>query len=330
LSDASEFAVVGAGVMGLAAAHALAREGRDVVVYEQFGPCHDRGSSHGRSRIVRLAYADSGWVLLAQEALALWRELEQEGGELLIELTGLLELVERLDGSSAAALEECGVEWEELDAPEAERRFPVRIPDGVRVVHQPEAGIVLADRAVAALAAGLDIRYGTRIESVDDLDAGVVIVTAGPWVNDLVQPPLPVRVTRETVCFFRLADLEHPVPAVVSRLDGMRGHDFYALADPLHGVKAGAHHAGVEASPDAAGRPDPELVERIAEWAGERFELADPEPAEVQTCFYTTTPDETFVLERRGRIVVGSACSGHGFKFAPAVGERLAWLATRS
>jgi sarcosine oxidase len=330
LSESSEFAVVGAGVMGLAAAHALAREGRDVVVYEQFGPGHDRGSSHGRSRIVRLAYADPAWVLLAREALALWRELEQESGELLIELTGLIELVERLDRSSAAALEECGVEWEELDAAEAERRFPVHIPAGVTVVHQPEAGIVLAERAVAALGAGLDIRYGTRIESVDDVDAGVVIVTAGPWVNDLVQPPLPVRVTRETVCFFRLADIDRPVPAVVSHRNGTRGHDFYALADPLHGVKAGAHHAGAEASPDEAGLPDPALVERISEWAGARFELADPEPAEVQTCLYTTTADEAFVLERRGRVVVGSACSGHGFKFAPAVGERLAWLATRS
>jgi sarcosine oxidase len=125
-------------------------------------------------------------------------------------------------------------------------------------------------------------------------------------------------------------DLEgEPDPAVVEQVAAWT-RDRFQLADPLHGVKAGAHHAGAEASPDEAGLPDPALVERISEWAGARFDLADPEPAEVQTCLYTTTADEAFVLERRGRVVVGSACSGHGFKFAPAVGERLAWLATRS
>jgi sarcosine oxidase len=328
-SDRSDVAVVGAGIMGLAAAHALAREGRDVVVYEQFGPGHDRGSSHGRSRIFRLAYPDPAWVRLAQEALALWRDLEAETGETLLEPTGLLELVERLEDSSAAALEECGAEWQELDPDETARRFPVHVPEGVIVVHQPEAGIVLADRAAAVLAAGLDVRYSTRVASVDELDADVVIVTAGAWVNELVRPPLPVRVTRETVCFFELADPSRPIPAVASFKEGERGHDFYALCDPLHGVKAGAHHSGVEIEAGTAGAPDPELVEAISAWAGARFELARPEPVEAQTCIYTTMPDETFVLERRGRVVVGSACSGHGFKFAPAIGERLAWLATR-
>jgi sarcosine oxidase len=326
----SEFAVVGAGVMGLAAAHALAREGREVVVYEQFGPANDRGSSHGRSRIFRLAYADPGWVRLAQEALVGWRDLEEECGEELIELTGLLELVEDQDDSSAAALDACGIEWEELDAAEAERLFPVHVPDGFVAVHQPEAGFIRADRAVAALAAELDVRYETRVDSLDDVDAGVVIVAAGPWVNELVEPPLPVRVTRETVCFFRLADPARPIPAVVSFKAGAHGHDFYALSDPVHGVKAGAHHSGIEAAAGDEVVPDAEIVERVAEWAGERFELAAPEPVDVQTCIYTTTGDETFVLERRGRVVVGSACSGHGFKFAPAIGERLAWLATQS
>jgi sarcosine oxidase len=95
----------------------------------------------------------------------------------------------------------------------------------------------------------------------------------------------------------------------------------------VHGLKAGAHHAGAEADPDAEEPPDPAIVERIASWVSERFPDVDPEPVEAQSCFYTTTADEHFVLERRGRVVVGSACSGHGFKFAPAVGRRLAALA---
>jgi sarcosine oxidase len=105
------------------------------------------------------------------------------------------------------------------------------------------------------------------------------------------------------------------------------GHGMYSLYDPVHGLKAGAHHAGEEAVPDEVGEPDPAIVERIASWVRERFPDVDPEPAEAQACLYTTTADQSFILERRDRVVVGSACSGHGFKFAPAVGRRLAALA---
>jgi len=100
----------------------------------------------------------------------------------------------------------------------------------------------------------------------------------------------------------------------------------YSLHDPVHGLKAGAHHAGPEADPDTEATPDPAIVERISSWVRERFPGVDPDPVDAQTCLYTTTADERFILERRGRVVVGSACSGHGFKFAPAVGRRLAAL----
>ncbi len=312
--------------MGLATARALARSGCEVVVYEQFARAHERGSSHGRSRIFRLAYPELEWIRFAQEAYAAWRRIEQESGEQLLELNGLVEIVDDLAHSSAAALDEAGVAWELLDAAETRRRYRLRIPDGQVAVLQPEAGIVRADRALEVLERGLDVRYDTRIDELDELDADVVVVTAGAWVNALVEPRLPVRVTRETVCFFRLAD-ERPVPALVSLKQGSHAHAFYALADPVHGLKAGAHHGGMETDPREPGVPDAEAVERVVAWARERFELPDPDPVEIQTCLYTTTPDESFVLERRGRVVVGSACSGHGFKFAPAVGERLARLA---
>ncbi|MGZ4353202.1 MAG: FAD-dependent oxidoreductase [Gaiellaceae bacterium] len=320
----SRVAVVGAGVMGLAAAHALAREGHDVVVHERFRVGHDRGSSHGRTRIFRLAYADPAWVRLAQEALRGWRELEAEAGEELLVLDGLVEIVTALEESSAPALDACGVAWERLTGEEAERRYPVRVPPGSFAVLQPEAGIVRADRALAAFARGLDVREGSSVRSPDELDADAVVVTAGGWVNELVDPPLPVRVTRETICYFRL---DGPVPAVVSFKADSHGHDFYALADPVHGLKVGAHHAGPETDANETAEPSPELVARISAWANEVFRLADPEPVAADTCIYTTTADESFVLERRGRVVVGSACSGHGFKFAPAIGARLAALA---
>jgi sarcosine oxidase len=312
--------------MGLATARALSRAGHSVVVYEQFEPGHTQGSSHGRSRIFRLAYSEPEWVRLAQEALAGWRELEAEAGERLLELNGLVEIVTDLDESSAAALDACGVVWQRLDRDQVQRRFPLLLPPGSFGMLQPEAGIVRADRALAAFARGIDVRYGVRVASLTDLGAACAVVTAGAWVNDLVRPPIPVRITRETVCYFHPAD-PRPMPAFVSFEPRTGGICFYALSDPVHGIKAAAHHTGPEVDPSETGKPDDALVEAIAAWVGGHVLLGDPRPVETQTCLYTTTADERFILERRGRIVIGSACSGHGFKFAPAIGARLAALA---
>jgi sarcosine oxidase len=319
-------AVIGAGVMGLATGWALKRRGVDAVVYEQFRIGHDRGSSHGRSRIFRLAYAEPEYVRLAQEALPLWRELEAETGETLLELHGLVEVVRTLEESTARTLEACGVAWERLDREEAERRFPIHVPAESFAVVQPEAGIVRADKALAAFAGLVDVREETRA-TPDDVDADVVVVTAGPWVNELLEEPLDVKTTRETLCYFRPDARGLPIPSLVSFKPERHTHDMYSLADPRYGLKVGAHHAGPEANANAHGDPEPELVDRITDWANETYRLAEPGPVAAETCMYTTTPDESFVLERRGRLVVGSPCSGHGFKFAPAIGERLADLA---
>ena len=318
-------AVIGAGVMGLATGWALRRLGHEPVVYEQFTVGNEHGSSHGRSRIFRLAYAEDEYVRLAQASLALWRELEAETGETVLELNGLVEIVQTLEESTAHTLERCGVAWERLEREEAERRYPIRVPDGSFVVVQPEAGIARADRALAAFAQGLDVREGSRVHP-DELDADVVVVTAGSWVNELLDEPLPVRTTRETLCYFRL-DGDRPIPSVVSFKPGRHTHEKYSLHDPVHGLKVGAHHAGPEAEPNEPGEPEPELIDRIAAWARETYKLDDAQPVGAETCMYTTTADEGFILERRGRVVVGSPCSGHGFKFAPEIGRRLAELA---
>ena len=312
--------------MGLSAGRALTQRGHEVVVYEQYRFGHDHGSSHGRSRIFRLAYGEKEYVRLAQEALGLWRELEAETGETLLELNGLLEIVTTLEESTAATLDACGVEWHRLEAGEAERRYPVHVPDGSFVVLQPEAGIVRADKALEALARDLDVRYKTRVHP-DDLDAEVVVVTAGSWVNELLEEPLPVKVTRETVCYFR-PERGRPIPSLVSFKPGSHTHDMYSLADPVQGLKVGAHHAGPEVDPNEDGEPEARLIEQIANWTRDTYLLAEPDPVAAETCLYTTTPDEGFILERRGRLVIGSPCSGHGFKFAPAIGEGLADLAT--
>jgi sarcosine oxidase len=278
---------------------------------------------------VRLAYPEIEFVELAVESFAGWRELEREAGLELLELNGLLELVEEEAQGSSAALDAAGAEYELLTPEAARTRWPVGVPDGWSALFQPEAGIVRADLAHRAfvdraLARGAQLRENTRIDSLEDLAADAVVLTAGPWVLRFF-PDLPVKVTRETVAYFRREG--EPLPSVVQLDPVTRGHALYSLHDPVHGLKAGAHHAGVVTDPDEDGAPEPALVERVAEWVSRTYPDADPDPVGAETCIYTTTADEGFILERRGRIVIGSPCSGHGFKFAPAIGNRLAQMA---
>jgi sarcosine oxidase len=327
-------AVVGAGIHGLATARALARRGHDVTLYEQFELDHTRGSSHGGSRIFRLSYADVVWVRLAQEAYVGWRELERETGEQLLELSGIVEILRSEAEGSRGAFEEVGVAFELLDADEVARRYPVRVPDGMHVLYQADAGITYASRARHAFLAcgrnhGVRVREHERVENLDDVDADLVVVTAGSWAKDLLARSgidLPVVATSETVGYFRL-ESDRPIPTVVDFKRGGRGHGTYALHDPTHGLKLGIHQSGTPVDPDDQPGPDPELTELLSEAVARYFPTVDPTPAKVDTCLYTNTDDERFILERYGRIVVGSACSGHGFKFAPVVGERLADLA---
>jgi sarcosine oxidase len=330
-----EVAVVGAGVHGLAAARALARRGAGVTIYEQFELDNRRGSSHGASRIFRLSYPEVEWVRLAQEALPLWRELEAESGEQLLELNGIIEFVRREGEGSRSALEESGATVEVLDPEEVVRRFPmVAAPADAQAVFQADAGIVLAAKARHAFldgarAHGARLVEGRRVDRLDDLEEDVVVVTAGAWAKPLLAGAgidVDVVPTSETVCIFALAT-DHPVPSLVDFKPGGLGHGTYALADPEHGLKLGIHMSGRPLDPDDPPGPDPELVEQMRATAARYFPTAENEPVRVDTCLYTRTADERFVLERHGRIVVGSACSGHGFKFAPVVGERLADLA---
>ncbi len=158
--------------------------------------------------------------------------------------------------------------------------------------------------------------------------AGAVVVTAGAWSRGLLAPlgiHLPVRVTRETPMYFPLREgVEAGWPVFVEWLTPL----LYALPTPGLGVKSGEHKGGPEVDPDQPGGPDLEAVSRVSRWMADRVPGVEPTPQLVETCLYTRAADDRFVLERRGPVVVGSACSGHGFKFAPLVGGRLADLVT--
>jgi sarcosine oxidase len=327
----AEVAVVGAGVMGLATAWALAQAGRDVVVCEQFEVGHAGGSSHGGSRIIRLSYPEERWVRLAQEAYPLWQELEAGWGRALLDQPGTLDLGDW--EANRNALDACGVPSEVLDATEIERRFPIRMKSGQRGLFQADGGIVYADLALQALlgsatAAGAQLRERTRVEviedegatvSLDGLRAKAVVVTAGAWAPALVGAD--ATATRETTSYF---SFEEPVPSVIDTSTG--DTHGYALAAPGVGLKAGLHQSGPASDPDEPGVADAEIAQRTAAWVEQRFPGAGAR-IRLETCLYTTRPNNEFQLERKGRVVIGSPCSGHGFKFAPVIGERLAALA---
>ena len=337
-----DYAVVGAGVMGASTAYSLARDGASVALIEQFTLGHKRGSSHGASRIFRLSYPDALYVEMAQRSLALWRELESEAGEDLLTTTGGLDTGKALD-EHTRALEECGAPYEIIDGAEVARRWSsVRLPEGSPALFQPDAGIVAADRSVACFARLARERGALLLEeetvaalepsservrvvtSSGEVSVGAVVVAAGAWARGLLAGAgieLDTRPTRETVAYFRCAGAAPPT------LVEWGDPSVYGLPSPGQGIKVGEHIAGPTTDPDQPGRVDQAAVTRLEAWVARRYPGAEASSRHAETCLYTNTPDEHFVLERHGRVVVGSPCSGHGFKFAPLIGRRLAALA---
>ncbi len=334
--------VIGAGVMGTATARALARAGADVKLVEQFHIGHTRGSSHGSSRIYRLSYRDPMYVRMAQLAMPLWRELEEESGRQLFMRTGGLDAGPYIQ-ENATALARCGVTAEIISGTEANDRYPMLSLDPeAEYLYQGDTGIVRATDSVAAFAegaraAGADILGGRRVAAFAEDDGGVtlstdagdiradrVVVTAGSWARKLLATAdidLPTRPTRESVAYFSI-DGGAP-PALVEWGDPT----IYALPAPGYGLKVGEHIAGPDTDPDREGAVNEDSLTRVEEWVATRFARLAPVRVHAETCLYTNTADEHFILERRGRIVIGSPCSGHGFKFAPWIGQKLAELA---
>jgi sarcosine oxidase len=350
----AEILVVGAGVTGAATARALALAGRDVILLEQFEIGHDRGSSHGASRLFRLSYPDERWVRLAQGSLEGWLELEAECGERLLRQTGSLDLGSFVR-ANARALAACGAAYEHLDSAEVAARWNVAWEGGGGALFQPDGGVLLANKALQALVAGardggatvfertcvrelLAQRTGVRvITDREEIRARAVVVAAGAWAQRLLSGldiDLPVIPTRETVAHVSLpraeslpALIDETTPTTASHAVQRAGEVTYAVHSPGIGLKVGLHHSGPVADPDETGRPDAEIVRWAGEWAKRRFPEDDVRPALAETCLYTNTADESFVLERHRRVVVASPCSGHGFKFAPVLGQTLAALA---
>ena len=345
----AEVVVIGAGVMGSAAARWLAASGTAVVLIDQFGRGHTRGGSHGDSRIFRLAYPEDDYVELARESLRLWRKLEETCGRELLVHTGGVDHGLGAVTSIGAALGRVGVAFEVVSASSAMDRWP-----GMRfeseVAYQAEAGRLQADDAVDALqdlaeSDGATVLFECRAAIArigdtsvvvtterGDFEADVVVLAAGPWAphlapGDLALPPL--RVTHEEPAYFRVRPTSGDWPVFV-HYDASAHSSFagYGMAVPGRGVKVGLHGSGQVIDPGAAERPSSgEVRERLERYVASWLPGLEVRPTDTVSCIYDSTPDEDFVIDRRDRVVVATGFSGHGFKFAPAIGQLVGLLA---
>ncbi|MGW3647913.1 FAD-dependent oxidoreductase [Streptomyces sp. NPDC000878] len=344
-------AVLGAGLMGAATAWQLARQGHEVTLIEAYDIGHRHGSSHGTSRIFRRAYADPLYVGLTGQAYEHWRELEHDSSTPLLRTTGGLDLGEGRDPEGlAAVLGAAGVPYELLDAEAAAERWPY-IRFGGPALYHPDAGVVDADQTVAACVRravehGADALIGVRVERVEvgervrlhtddgrELVADAVVIAAGSWLPELQLPlPLPpLRVTQQQVFHFPQRERDVRWPILVSKDESMQVFGLPSGADggPLPAVKVAEHDRGTPTTARTrSGVVDPSSRARVSDFVRERLPGLVPEPVAETTCLYTTTPDEDFVLDRHGPLVVVSPCSGHGAKFAPLIGAMAADLAT--
>jgi sarcosine oxidase len=352
--------VVGVGGMGSAACYQLARRGKRVLGLERFDIPHANGSSHGVTRIIRLAYYESPvYVPILRRAFELWRETGARFGEQLLHVTGGLDASWENGRVFTGSLESCiahDLPHEVLTGSEVNARFPgYRLPDTHRAVFQPDAGFVLSERAIVAhvelaMAAGAEIHAREKVLEWEPIAGGGVrvvtdrgryeaarlILSPGAWVSSFVPELEPFAVPeRQVVGWFQPSAPAKFTPDAfpVSIIEVEEGHYYMLPVFGIPGLKLGRyHHLNERGGADALSRDVAGEDEEALRWCLRRyFPEANGPVMTLRACLFTVTPDEHFIIDTlpgNDDVIVASPCSGHGYKFASAVGEILADLAT--
>ena len=353
-----DVAVVGLGAMGSSVARLLARRGRTVIGFDAYAPPHDRGSSHGHSRMIREAYYEHPqYVPLVRRAYELWREMEHEhGGHTFFVRTGGVMVGHEsgvlVQGTLRSATQ-FGIPHEVLSAGKLHRRFPAfsPLPDMVAVL-ETRAGVLFPDQIIAAnlefaRAHGAELRGGEGVVGWEPVAGGValhtaggrflarqVVFAAGAWTAGLLDSlALPLAVERQVLHWMEPAGFaEHFTPdrMPVSIWELASGQLFHTKPDFGDGVKIGLHHGGAITTAETLERRVTPAEDAVIFDLLRRFvPFAKGEIRQRAVCMYTNTPDGHFVIDRHPETesaIVISACSGHGFKFAPAIAEAVADL----
>lgn len=358
MSLRADVAVIGLGAAGSAAALALARRGTRILGIDRHSPPHTLGSTHGRSRVIREAYYESpAYVPLVQRAYQLWRALERDSGRRLLRETGGLMLGPAhgvLVRGALRSAREHTLPFELLDAREIRRRFPPFHPGEADCgVLEPRAGFLDPEAGIEcmlslAAKAGAELLPNTEVTgwkggrdglvlatSRGSVECGTAIVAAGAWAGTLLGAAgLPLTVERQVMFWFEPRGSAgrfgaDRLPVFIWEWEPERL--FYGIPDHGFGFKVARHHEGETVTAEAVDRTvRPEEVETMRAILARTIPDASGVLRSAVTCLYTNAPDHHFVLgalPAERRLILASPCSGHGFKFAPAIGEVLADLA---
>jgi sarcosine oxidase len=349
--------VVGLGAMGSAALYHLASRGSRVIGVDSLDPPHSLGSTHGRSRIIREAYFEHpSYVPLVRRAYENWAALERASGETLFRRTGGLMMGPPESALVTGTLDSVsthGIDVERLSANEIVQRFPAFRPEPEMIgVYEHNAGMLFPEACVRAYLrlaaeAGAEVRTQTRVLSLSRengvvsavtshgvITAKRVIVAAGAWTRELMSTlgiDVPLTVERQTMHWLEPVDdseLLRPDHFPIAIIEHAPTRMFYVMPNLGDGVKAAIHYEGASTTANAVER---EVAERdtapVLELAKRFVPSAAGRIRESAACMYTNTPDLDFIIDAvqgMPEVVLVSACSGHGFKFASAIGEAVA------
>lgn len=359
MTTAFDVIVIGLGAMGAAACRHVAARGHSVLGLEQRHLAHDRGSSHGETRLIRKAYFENpSYVPLLERAFELWERLEADCGETLLARNGLVTFgrpgKSRVYDGALESGRLYAIPMEELGRDEALRRWPMyRAPEGFAAAFEPGAGFLYAEKCLLAHArearkrgavlreneAVVDYRFENGRAQVRTArgrySAARVIVAGGAWSSLLLgELGLPLTLRKMFLSWFP-APRDHAADKGVPGFVFDRDDDFYYGFPQIdgHSVKVAGHRRfeTLDRPEDKDARPvSPERVAALRGFVRDCLPLASDEALRVSTCIYTMTPDEDFVIDRHPetpKLAFAAGFSGHGFKFASVVGEILADLA---
>ena len=349
--------VLGLGGMGSATLFHLARRGLRVLGLERFDLVHEYGSSHGLTRIIRLAYWEHPtYVAMLRRAYELWRELETLAGERLLHITGSVDAGPEsgaIFGGALKSSELHGLEHEVLDGDELHRRYPgYRLPKSFKCLYQPEGGFLLPERCDVAhveqaLARGAEVHCREEVleweanggrarvrTSRGSYEAGRLVICAGPWASKLVPELANLAVPERQVLAWlqpTRPDLFHPATFPVFNLEVEEGRYYGFPSFLIPGFKFGKyHHRGENVDPDTVNRnPEPEDEELLRAFARRYFPEGEGPTLMLKACMFTNTPDRHFILDRHPahpEISIAAGFSGHGYKFCSVIGEVMADL----
>lgn len=354
MNAAYDVVIAGLGAMGSSTAFRLAEAGVRVLGLDRLRPPHAYGSSHGASRILREAYFEHPlYVPFAQRAIEAWREIEARSGAELLRTTGGLMLgppAGDVVGGALLSARQHRLPHEVLAAGEIEQRFPAfSVPEGEIGVWEPRAGILDPERCVEAMltlarVAGAELRWGETLlgwepdgEAVrvrtdgGEISCGRLVLAAGPWMPGLLGAAVPLAVERTVQHWFRPRVEDGRFAAgrcPIYIWESAPGRAWYGFPDLGHGIKAALHHQGEPAEPETVRRSVGEdEVAAVTSLLDRHLPGAAGQYLRSAVCMYTNTPDGHFVIDRHPRapgVWIVSPCSGHGFKFASAIGEVVA------